>query len=119
MNKIKLTNSLLLAVLLGPGAVAVVAEDSVAENPVQPAAPTNLTAVAVSADEVSLSWYDNSVDERGYTVQRSEDGISWDTVGNLSSDAGEFRDVAVEPETRYVYRVSSFYYADEPSYSNP
>ena len=109
MNKSIFLKPLLLVALLGPAAAAVVAE---------PAAPSNLTVVAVSANEVNLSWYDNAVDERGYTVQRSEDGISWDTVGKLSRDAGEFRDMALGPETHYVYRVFSHNSSGKSAASN-
>ena len=82
------------------------------------AAPSNLNAIATSAHEVSLSWYDNSTDERGFYIRRSLDGISWDNVGNLSADAGEFRDAGLDPDTLYMYRVFAYNSSGESQASN-
>ena len=100
MQKIQIAQAVALAVLLLPAV-------SVAENS-ELEAPSNLNAVAVSPDEVSLSWYDNSVSEHGFIVQRSEDGLSWETIAEVGADSGEFRDVNLSAETRYQYRVTSF-----------
>ena len=88
------------------------------EHMPQPAAPSNLNAVAAAANEVSLSWYDNSSHEQGFTIQRSEDGISWDTIAELGANTGEYRDLDLEPETRYLYRVHAFNGVGESDASN-
>lgn len=100
MKKIHTAKAVAFAVMLFPAV-------SVAESSAL-GAPSNLNAVAVSADEVSLSWYDNSVSERGFLVERSEDGINWETVAEVAPDSGEYRDVNLAAGTRYQYRVTSF-----------
>ena len=113
MNKTTIKKALLLLALAGTGL-----SDAAAEDTPLPVAPSNLNAVVVSADEVSLSWYDNSTDERGFTVERSEDGMSWENIGSPPAGTGEFRDTALEPETRYLYRVFSYNTNGESSSSN-
>ena len=114
MNIMKKTTTALALVALACSTMA--AADP--EKFLQPAAPSNLNAVAVAADSVSLSWYDNSADERGFHVQRSEDGISWETIGNPGANSGEFVDTALQPETRYQYRVLSYNLKGESGASN-
>ena len=58
-------------------------------NITMPAAPGNLTAIALSATEISLAWSDNSNNETGFRLERSVDGINWTefavTAGNITS----------------------------------
>jgi len=113
MKTTKILRTLVLITLAWPGAAA-----AWVEKTPQPAAPSNLNAVAAAAKEVSLSWYDNSSDERGFTIQRSEDGISWDTIAELGANTGDYRDLDLEPESRYVYRVHAFNEVGESDASN-
>jgi len=108
----------MVAALLSAGMSVTAAETLPQGASPLPAAPSNLNAVAVSAEEVSLSWNDNSADERGFIVERSEDGISWDDIGALQANAGVYLDTGLEPDTRYVYRVSSSTGDGEYSASN-
>jgi hypothetical protein len=83
-----------------------------------PMAPTDLNVVATAADQVSLSWSDNAVDERGFYVQRSEDGISWESIGRVGTDGEAYRDVGLNPETLYYYRVFAYNSRGESMTSN-
>lgn len=72
----------------------------------RPAAPTNLTTTAVSAQAVDLRWTDNSLHEEGFDVQRSEaeDGV-FTSVGTTGIDVTTFRDATVSADKTYWYRV--------------
>jgi hypothetical protein len=69
------------------------------------AAPTNVTATAVSSSQVSLTW--NAVaGAAGYIVERSSDGTTgWTQVGTPTSNS--YNDVGLNPSTSYYYRVRS------------
>ncbi|PYQ65138.1 MAG: hypothetical protein DMF54_11905, partial [Acidobacteria bacterium] len=68
-----------------------------------PAAPTNLTASAISATQISLSWTASS-GASSYKIQRSADGSTgWSQVG--SSPTTTFTDTGLSPSTTYFYRV--------------
>jgi fibronectin type 3 domain-containing protein len=82
-----------------------------------PAAPSNLTARAVSHNRVDLAWKDNSQNETAFALWRkgggpltqsvpatSADG-DWERIAVLPSNQTSFADRSVEPETAYVYRV--------------
>lgn len=87
-------------------------------NATAPAAPGNLVAVEQSG-EVRLNWQDNSSDETGFRVERSEDGgASWTETGNLSADATTYVDAAVTAGQSYRYRVIAFNAAGDSSASN-
>lgn len=77
-------------------------------NDSEPVAPTLLAPVADSPSQVSLSWRDNSGNERGFDILRSEDGSSFASVGTAAVDATSFIDTSVGPNTSYYYRVDAF-----------
>ncbi|MDQ7054058.1 MAG: fibronectin type III domain-containing protein, partial [candidate division KSB1 bacterium] len=43
-------------------------------QPNPPAAPSNLTATAVSTSQIDLSWTDNSNNEDGFKIERKDPG---------------------------------------------
>ncbi|MFJ5925133.1 multicopper oxidase domain-containing protein [Kitasatospora sp. NPDC092948] len=62
---------------------------------------------------VQLRWHDNSINETGFTVQRSTDGATWTDVGTIASPLDQpnvhqdrtFVDMTSSPATAYAYRV--------------
>src|SRR5262249_50776177 len=48
-----------------------------------PAAPSNLTATKPGAGQINLSWTDNSLNETGFTVQRSTDGTNFTPLATV------------------------------------
>ncbi len=73
------------------------------------AAPSNLTANAVSSSQVDLAWTDNATNEDGFTIERSDDlGATWTQVGQTAADVVTFSDTTVAPVSTYQYRVSAF-----------
>ncbi len=89
-----------------------------ADPSLQPQAPTDLVATAVSAGEVQLSWTDNADNETLYSVSRSTDGQNWTQIVTLGVDATGYADKAVSPETTYHYRVQAGNAAATSDYSN-
>ena len=70
-----------------------------------PTAPTNLTAKAVDAQTIDLTWVDNSAFEDGYEVQRCCQGGAWSVAANLPANATSYRDGGLTSNTTYYYQV--------------
>jgi hypothetical protein len=73
-----------------------------------PAAPSDLQAVASSAQEVDLSWTDNADDESGFVVERNLDGDPFTPVATVGPDVTSYADLGLIPERSYCYRISAF-----------
>ena len=71
----------------------------------QPAAPTELRAVALSKSRILLEWRDNSVNETRFEIQRSSGGGAFANVGRTSANAQRFQDSGLRRSTTYTYRV--------------
>jgi hypothetical protein len=70
-------------------------------------APTNLSAVAVSASEVDLSWSDASFGEGGFQVDKSTDGVNYTLAGTSSSNVTSFQVLNLTAGTTYWFRVQA------------
>lgn len=87
--------------------------------PVAPVAPSGLAATSVASRQVALKWTDNSLNETGFTVERSSNGgKSWSIVGTVSADATSFTDTSVSGRKTYTYRVRAFNDGGNSAYSN-
>jgi len=72
------------------------------------AAPTNLTAAAVSPFAIDLAWEDNSSIETGYQVERKTAiNGTWALVATTSANAMYLRNGSLWSGTEYVYRIRS------------
>jgi len=94
-----------------------------AGNPAAPpAAPSGLTAVAVSATRIDLSWQDNSSDEDGFTIQFDGDGTFTSpgviTLGPNGSSSVDYSHTGLTPGTEYYYRVCASNSAGDSAWSN-
>ena len=75
----------------------------------EPAAPTALSAVAVSSAQIDLTWADNSVNEDGFRIERSTNGTSgWEVAGTTGPDVTDFSDTGRGGSTKYYYRVIAY-----------
>ena len=82
-----------------------------------PAAPTNLAASA-AAGSVHLDWSDESTDEYGFQIERSDDALTWQQIDTTGADTNSFIDQNVLPSTTYHYRVRAFNGSGASGYSN-
>jgi Zn-dependent metalloprotease/transcriptional regulator CtsR len=73
-----------------------------------PAAPTDLTAAAVSSSRIELAWTDNSSDEDGFAIERSTDGVTFVEVAVLGTDEETYTATGLTEQTSYSFRVRAF-----------
>jgi Chitinase A, N-terminal domain len=65
-----------------------------------PAAPSNLTASAVSSSQVNLAWSDNSDNETRFEIQRNSAALA-----SVSADVTSYSDTTVRRKKPYSYTV--------------
>jgi probable HAF family extracellular repeat protein len=84
-----------------------------------PAAPSQLTGKA-RGSKVALRWTDNADDETGFEIERCEGKAcsNFVRIALLGADAQSYADKAVQPDTRYRYRVRAFNEGGASAYSN-
>ncbi len=72
-----------------------------------PAAPTALTATAVSYAQIDLAWTDNSSNETGFAIERSVYGAGgpFAPLAVVSANAVSYTDDYLEGGQEYCYRV--------------
>ncbi len=85
--------------------------------PPPPAAPSGLTATAVSSTEIDLSWNDNSDNEDGFKIERSETGGggSYTEIATVGANFEAYPDTGLSPDTTYYYRVRAYNAAGDSS----
>ena len=81
-----------------------------ASAPSNLAAPSDLSAVrggGAKAQRIDLSWKDNSTGEAKFVIERSttSDFTSNLVTYEVSANATQYRDTAVQPQSTYYYRV--------------
>ncbi len=75
-----------------------------------PAHPANLTATAVSPNQINLKWsaplHNGTMPVTGYRIQRSLDDRAWTTIArNTESASTAYSDTGLNSDTTYYYRV--------------
>ncbi len=85
--------------------------------PSGPAAPTGLTATALTSDQIDLSWTDNSSDEDWFSIERSLDGSPFGEIATVNGNEVRYSDTGLAPSTTYDYKVAAVN-NDGASYSN-
>jgi hypothetical protein len=71
-----------------------------------PAAASNLTATAISATEIDLTWTRNSTDESGFKIMRSTDNVTFTLVATSAAETTSYADKSgLSPSTQYFYKV--------------
>ena len=84
-----------------------------------PNAPTNLSAEATSPYQINLVWDDNSDDEYGFRIERSDNGgSSFNLVDTVSENVTTFSDTTVAPNSPYTYRTTAYNGSGQSTDSN-
>lgn|GEM_PF-2050235 len=72
------------------------------------APPSGLTATAVSASEINLTWNDDSVTATGIKIERSTDGVNFSILdSDLPGDLTSYSDNGLSAGSHFYYRVIS------------
>jgi len=86
--------------------------------PEPPAAPGNLSANAVSCDQIDLAWTDNADNESGFRIERSTNGVNFGEIDTVGANVTNYSDTTAAENTTYWYRVRAYNGAGNSAYSN-
>jgi PKD repeat protein len=88
--------------------------------PAPPAAPSNLTATAVSFSQINLAWSDNSDNESGFKIERCEGAgcTNFAQVATAGQNATSYQDTGLSGSTTYRYQVRASNSGGNSDYSN-
>ena len=90
----------------GTGSSMLIISIQQAVSQMPPTAPTKLTAVALSPNEIKLSWQDSSTGIGGYTVQRAINPAGpFTTVTVTGGSTTTTFDSGLRPQVTYYYQV--------------
>ncbi|MFH1230934.1 MAG: fibronectin type III domain-containing protein [Planctomycetota bacterium] len=81
-------------------------------------APTNLVTNIPSPLQINLTWFDNSLNEDGFRIERSLDGVTFTQLALVGSNIAAYSDTSVVGETTYYYRVRAYNAVGDSAYSN-
>src|SRR5215217_2113100 len=83
-----------------------------------PKPPLELTAVAVSPVQITLTWEDASLDETGFELERSLDGKTFAKLVDLPVNTITYQNIGLTASTAYFYRVRAINATGASTYSN-
>ena len=86
-----------------------------------PAAPSSLTAVAVSKSQINLAWTDNSSNETGFKIERCT-GVTctkFSQIATVGANVLKYSNSGLKRNTTYRYRVRAYNAAGNSAYSSP
>lgn len=93
-----------------------VADATTNANP--PAAPGNLAVTTVSESQLDLNWTDNSGNESGFEIERSQDGANFSKIADVGANATSYSSNGLSSNTQYWYRVRAKNNGGNSGYSN-
>ncbi|MGM0474624.1 MAG: fibronectin type III domain-containing protein [Bacteroidota bacterium] len=83
------------------------------------AAPTALSANALDANSILLSWVDNSESETGYRIERADSpGTAYSEIVFTSTNEVSYTDEGLIENTEYFYRIFASNPMKSSGYSN-
>jgi PKD repeat protein len=86
-----------------------------------PAAPSGLTAVAVSKNQINLSWTDNSRNETGFKIERCPGAscTNFSQIATVGANVAKYSNSGLKRNTTYRYRVRAYNGFGNSGYSSP
>lgn len=93
-------------------------EYSATTTGVVPAAPSYLTATAVSSSRIDLTWNDNSSNESGFKIERKKAGENYTQITTVGANATSYNDTGLADNTKHYYRVLAYNSSGNSTYSN-
>ena len=86
---------------------------------IPPAVPTVLTATAVSATQIDLTWTNNTTDERGYEIEWSTDGgVTFSPLITRAANTTVYQDTGLAAGFTYCYQVRAVNGAGSSEFTN-
>ena len=82
-----------------------------------PSPPSNLKATAISSSQITLSWTDNSTNEKGFKVERKIGAGSYAEIATVAANVTNYTDSGLAANTTYTYRVRAYNDAGNSAYS--
>lgn len=77
-------------------------------NDINIAAPTELDAEANGFTSIELNWLDNSENETGFTIERSESfNTNFEEIATVPENTIAYTDTDVQASTGYFYRIKA------------
>lgn len=84
-----------------------------------PNAPSGLTATAITASRIDLSWTDNASNENSYSVEQSSNGTTgWAEIATPAANAISYSVTGLAANTSFWFRVRALNGSGYSSYSN-
>jgi len=84
-----------------------------------PAAPSNLVATPLGANDIELDWDDNATDETKYELQRKVGEGTWQILETqLAVDSNHYTNNLLAEGQEYSYRVRAYNASGRSAYSN-
>jgi len=83
----------------------IMSTDVIVPEPQAPAAPTGLTATAVSINQIRLDWTDNATDETQFLIERKIGNGAFSDFGAVAANVTTYDAVALNAGTQYTFRV--------------
>ena len=84
-----------------------------------PLGPDNLTAEAISFNEIQLEWTDNSDNEFYFILERKINENAFQVIDTIAANITSYNDVGLgASETKYTYRIAAVNPVGKSDYSN-
>jgi fibronectin type 3 domain-containing protein len=73
-----------------------------------PTAPDGFAATPAAFDQIDLAWTDQSDNEIGFRLERSDDGTNFTQIAELGSNVTVYADLGLVPSSLYSYRLTAY-----------
>ena len=89
-----------------------------ATTPSVPAAPSGLTATAVSGSQINVAWTDNSGNESAFDLEVSTDGTNFTPLASTATNVVSYAHTGLAAGTQRFYRVKARNSSGSSEYSS-